>query len=316
MVAVLLFNGRYKINKGIRKFIESERGCTTFHLAFSSYSRVGSSLRLYILLINRWFKFCQSISRMARLLAGAHFRAWRARLYFAGIAKIRGYSQSTLRNIDCRLQQLGNTRVYQRWNKRKESVFGLIHIYSSFTWHFRLNKYVAWYSNITKCRFFISFLSVSFRKLHSLYKNIQVYTSIFFGWTHPLRGIFRLNYIKWHVFRGSHIDTLFISVDNRLHFTEKRCFRFVSQSTDFSFRFVPFRFAKYRFSISFRKVQIFHFVSSHFVSQSTISRRNLNWNIEAKVFKLSPAHLQKEIFTTFALGKVTFHDKLKPSLHG
>ena len=29
--------------------------------------------------------------------------------------------------------QLGNTRVYQRRNKRKESVFGLIHIYSSFT---------------------------------------------------------------------------------------------------------------------------------------------------------------------------------------
>ena len=86
-----------------------------------------------------------------------------------------------------------------------------------------------------------------------------------------------LNYIKWHVFHGSHIGTLFISVDNRLHFTEKRCFRFVSQRTDFSFRFVPFRFAIYRFfisfrPISFRKVQIFHFVSSHFVSQSTISQ--------------------------------------------
>ena len=136
--------------------------------------------------------------------------------------------------------------------------------------------------NITKCRFFISLLSVSFRKVHSLYKNIQVYTSIFFGWTHPLRDIFRLNYIKWHVFRGSHIGTLFISVDNRLHFTEKRCFRFVSQSTDFSFRFVPFRFAKYRFfisfrpisfrPISFRKVQIFYFVSSHFVSSHFVSQ--------------------------------------------
>ena len=151
--------------------------------------------------------------------------------------------------------------------------------------------------NITKCRFFISFLSVSFRKVHSLYKNIQVYTSICFGWTHPLRDIFLLNYItEWHVFRSSHIGTLFISVDNRLHLTEKRYFRFVSQSTDFSFRFVPFRFAKYRFSISFRpisfrKVQIFHFVSSHFVSfhfvsshfvsQSTISRPNTNPRLKA-----------------------------------
>ena len=48
-------------------------------------------------------------------------------------------------------------------------------------------------------------------------------------------------------------------------------FHFVSQSTDFSFRFIPFHFAKYRFfisfrPISFRKVQIFHFVSFHFVS--------------------------------------------------
>ena len=106
--------------------------------------------------------------------------------------------------------------------------------------------------NITKCRFFISFLSVSFRKVHSLYKNIQVYTSICFGWTHPLRDIFLLNYItEWHVFRSSHIGTLFISVDNRLHLTEKRCFRFVSQSTDFSFCFVPFRFVPFRF-VSFR----------------------------------------------------------------
>ena len=129
--------------------------------------------------------------------------------------------------------------------------------------------------NITKCRFFISFLSVSFRKGHSLYKNIKVYTSIFFGWTHPLRDIFQLNYIKWHVFRGSHIGTLFIfktaliiacfwlhsqtltsnrsRMDYRLHFTEKRFFRFVSQSTDFSFRFVPFRFVPFRF-VPFRFV--------------------------------------------------------------
>ena len=57
---------------------------------------------------------------------------------------------------------------------------------------------------------------------------------------------------------------------------QERGLCFVSQSTDFSFCFVPFRFAKYRFFISFRpisflKVQFFHFVLSHFVLSHFVS---------------------------------------------
>ena len=51
---------------------------------------------------------------------------------------------------------------------------------------------------------------------------------------------------------------------------------FISQSTDFHFAKYRLHFAKYRFS--FRKVQIFilqstDFISFHFISQSTISRK-------------------------------------------
>ena len=51
-------------------------------------------------------------------------------------------------------------------------------------------------------------------------------------------------------------------------------FHFVSQSTDFSFRFVPFRFAKYRFFISFRSIS-FRPISFRPISFLSISFRKV-----------------------------------------
>ena len=75
---------------------------------------------------------------------------------------------------------------------------------------------------------------------------------------------------------------IFISQTTDSHFANYRfSFRklqiFISQTTDSHFANYRFHFANYRFP--FRKLQIsisqttdFHFVSSHFVSQTTVSR--------------------------------------------
>ena len=103
--------------------------------------------------------------------------------------------------------------------------------------------------NITKCRFSFHFVSQSTF-------TIQEYSlaGLILCVTFPveLHQVARLSWLTYRYF---------------IH----KCWQ---SPTFYRKEMFPFRFAKYRFfilfrSISFRKVQIFHFVSSHFVSQST-----------------------------------------------
>ena len=100
------------------------------------------------------------------------------------------------------------------------------------------------------------------------------------GETVFLRGIFCLEYPSWR----SEKEYMFISQTTDFHFANYRfSFRklqiFISQTTDFHFANYRFPFRKLQIlRFPFRKLQIsisqttdFHFVSSHFVSQTTVS---------------------------------------------